>query len=122
VGSVTGTQAQIRAGKVRAIATGYQKRVSSFPDVPTVSEFIPGFTNNGWYGLVAPAGTPAPIVAKLNAEMKHALANAEFVKQIETLGMEPIGSTPEELREWTRSEIARWTKVVRDAGVKIQSN
>jgi tripartite-type tricarboxylate transporter receptor subunit TctC len=122
VGSVTGTQAQIRAGKVRAIATGHQKRVASFPDVPTVSEFIPGFTNNGWYGLVAPAGTPAPIVAKLNAEMKHALANAEFVKQIETLGMEPIGSTPQELLEWTRSEIARWTKVVRDAGVKIQSN
>jgi tripartite-type tricarboxylate transporter receptor subunit TctC len=119
VGSVTGTQAQIRAGKVRAIATGHQKRVASFPDVPTVSEFIPGFTNNGWYGVVAPAGTPGAIVDKLNAEMKSALANAEFVKQVETLGMEPHGSTPQELREWTRSELARWTKVVTDAGVKV---
>ncbi len=119
VGSVTGTQAQIRAGKVRAIATGHQKRVASFPDVPTVSEFIPGFTNNGWYGVVAPAGTPEAIVDKLNAEMKRALANAEFVKQVETLGMEPHGSTPQELLEWTRSELARWTKVVTDAGVKV---
>lgn len=121
VGSVTGTQAQIRAGKVRAIATGHQKRVSSFPDVPTISEFIPGFTNNGWYGVVAPAGTSAAIVDKLNAEMKRALANAEFAKHVETLGMEPAGSTPQELREWTRSEVARWSKVVRDAGITIQS-
>ncbi|MPZ46084.1 MAG: tripartite tricarboxylate transporter substrate binding protein [Betaproteobacteria bacterium] len=120
VGSVTGTQAQVRAGKAHAIVTGHATRVSSFPDVPTISEFIPGFTNNGWYGIVAPAGTPEAIVDKLNAEMKRALADAEFVKHVEALGMEPVGSTPQELREWTRSELARWTKVVKDAGVKIQ--
>jgi tripartite-type tricarboxylate transporter receptor subunit TctC len=120
VGSVTGTQAQIKAGKVRAIATGHSHRVRTMPDVPTVSEFVPGFTNNGWYGVVAPAGTPEPIIAKLNAEMKRALADTEFTKHIEALGMEPAGSTPQELREWTRSELARWTKVVNDAGIALK--
>ena len=92
------------------------------PDVPTVAESIPGFTNNGWYGLVAPAGTSAAIVNKLNAEMKRASANAEFAKHIELIGMEPTSSTPQELRQWIVSEIARWTKVVRDAGIRVQGN
>jgi tripartite-type tricarboxylate transporter receptor subunit TctC len=122
VGSVTGTQAQIKAGKARPIATGHSKRVRTMPDVPTIGEFIPGFTNNGWYGVVAPAGTPQPIINKLNAEMKRALSDAEFVKHVELLGMEPAGSTPQELREWTRSELARWSKVVRDAGIGVQAN
>jgi len=120
-GSVTGMLPQVTAGRVRGLATGHSQRVRSLPDVPTVAETLPNFTNNGWYGIVAPAGTPRAIVDKLNAEMKRALANAEFVKHIETIGMEPAGSTPEELREWVRSEIARWTKVVRDAGIKLQA-
>ena len=119
VGSVTGTQAQVTAGKARAVATGHLKRVRAFPDVPAIAESIPGFTNNGWYGLFGPAGMPAAIVNKLNAEMNHALANAEFNKHIELLGMEPAGGTPQELREWVRSELARWTKVVREAGIKV---
>lgn len=120
VGSVTGTQAQIAAGKVRAVATGHLKRVRTLPDVPTIAESIPGFTNNGWYGIFGPAGMPAPVVSRLNAQMKDALANAEFSKHIEVLGMEPAGGTPQDLREWVVSELARWTKVVRDAGIKVQ--
>lgn len=121
VGSVTGTQAQIAAGKIRAVATGHLQRLSKMPDVPTVAETFPGFTNNGWYGILGPAGMPAPVIQKLNAELKRALANAEFSKHIEVLGMEPTkGTTPEELRDWVRNELARWTKVVRDAGVKLQ--
>lgn len=119
VGSVTGAQPHISAGRIRAIATGHPKRLSSMPDTPTVAESVPGFSNDGWYGIVAPVGTPAPIINRLNAEMKRALANAEFSKHIETIGMLPAaGGTPQELREWTRSELARWTKVVRDAGVQ----
>jgi tripartite-type tricarboxylate transporter receptor subunit TctC len=123
VGSVTGAQPHVAAGRIRAIATGHAKRLRSMPDMPTVAESVPGFTNDGWYGIVAPAGTPAPIINKLNAEMKRALANAEFSKHVETIGMEPTaGSTPEELREWVRSELARWTKVVRDAGVQAKGS
>ena len=118
IGSVTGTQPQVSAGKIRAIATGHLHRLKTMPDLPTIAETIPGFSNNGWYGVLAPAGTPTAIIDKLHAEMTRALADAEFVKHIELIGMEPAGSTPEELREWIRSEIARWTKVVREAGIK----
>jgi tripartite-type tricarboxylate transporter receptor subunit TctC len=123
VGSVTSAQTQVAAGKIRALATGHTKRLRSMPDLPTVAETVPGFTNNGWYGIAAPAGTPAAIVNKLNAEMKRALADPAFSKHIETIGMEPSpGSTPQEMREWIRSEIARWTKVVRDAGIQAQGS
>lgn len=121
-GSVTGTQPQVSAGRIRAIATGHLTRLRTMPELPTVAESLPGFTNNGWYGIFAPAGTPAPIINKLNAEMKRALANAEFTKHVESIGMEPASSTPQELREWVRSELARWTKVVRDAGIQVQGN
>ena len=117
-GSVTGTQPQVSAGRIRALATGHLKRLRTMPDLPTVAESIPGFSNNGWYGIFAPAGTPAPIITKLNAEMTRALANAEFSKHVDTIGMEPAGSTPQELRDWVASELARWTKVVRDAGIQ----
>lgn len=122
LGSVTGTQTQVAAGKIRALATGHRERLRSMPDLPTMAETLPGHTNNGWYGIVAPAGTPAAIVNKLNAEMRRALANPEFAKHVETIGMEPAGSTPQELREWIRSELARWTKVVRDAGIRMPAN
>jgi len=120
VSSVTSAQSQISAGRIRAIAIGHPKRLPSMPDVPTVAETLPGFSNDGWFGVFGPAGTPAPIVMKLNAEMKRAQANAEFVKHLETIGMLPGGSTPEELQAWVRSEITRWTKVVRDAGIQPQ--
>ena len=79
-----------------------------------------GIHNDGWYGLVAPAGTPKVIVDRLHEELSRALANAEFSKHIETIGMVPAGGTPSELREWIRSEVARWTKVVRDAGIGLK--
>lgn len=119
-GSVTGTQPQVSAGRIRALATGHPTRLRSMPELPAIAETLPGFNNDGWYGIFAPAGTPAPIINKLNAEMKRALANAEFSKRIESIGMEPAGSTPQELREWVRSELARWTKAVHDAGIQVQ--
>jgi tripartite-type tricarboxylate transporter receptor subunit TctC len=107
IGSVTGTQPQIAAGRIRALATGHPKRLRNMPELATVAESVPGFSNDGWYGIVAPAGTPAPVIRKLNAEMKRALANPEFSKHVESLGMEPTtGSTPEELREWTQRACA----------------
>jgi len=118
IGSVTGTQAQIQSGKVRALATGHAKRLSAMPDLPTVAETVPGFHGDGWYGLFGPAGTPAPVVKILHAEMARAQANPEFIKLIERLGMVPTSGTPQELRAWVSSELARWTKAVRDAGLQ----
>jgi tripartite-type tricarboxylate transporter receptor subunit TctC len=123
IGSVTGSQPQIAAGRLRAIATSHFERLRSMPAVPTIAETLPGYTGNGWYGVVAPAGTPGAIINKLNAEMNRALANAEFSKQVEFLGMEPVSrSTPQEFREWVASELTRWTKVVREAGITPPKN
>lgn len=121
IGSVTGTYPQVAAGKLRALATGHAKRLRDHPDLPTIAEALPGFTNDGWYGMVAPAGTPRAVVAKVHDEMARALANADFSKHVETIGMVPAGGSPAELREWIRSEIARWTKVVREAGIGLKS-
>jgi tripartite-type tricarboxylate transporter receptor subunit TctC len=120
IGSVTGTQAQIAAGKIRGLAVGHLQRVRALPDVPTVAESLPGFSNNGWYGVVGPVGTPSAVINKLNAELQRALAESEFTKHIETLGMVPAGGTPDTLRAWIASELTRWTKVVRDAGIQLR--
>jgi tripartite-type tricarboxylate transporter receptor subunit TctC len=123
VGSVTASQTLVSQGRVRGIATGHIKRLRSMPDMPTVGEAFPGFSNDGWYGIVAPVRTPPAVINKLNAELRRALGNAEFSKHIETIGMEPnaaASSTPKELGDWIRSELERWSKVVRDAGVQVQ--
>lgn len=119
--SVTGSLPHVQSGRLRAVAVGHPKRINQFPDVPTVAETLPGFANDGWYGLLAPAGTPPAIVAKVNAEMNRALSQPEFQKQIDATGMVQGGGTPAEWREFVRTELARWTKVVRDAGLSAQS-
>ena len=87
------------------------------PDVPTIAEAVPGLSCDGWYGIVGHTGMPAPIVAKLNAEMRQALANAAFAKQLEAVGIELGGGSPKEFSDFARMEITRWTKAARDAGL-----
>ena len=115
IGSVTGTQSLVQGGKIRALATGHLKRLSAMPDLPTVAETVPGFHGDGWYGLLGPTGTPAPIVKKLHAELQRALTNTEFIKYVEKIGMVPTSGSPQDFREFMRIELARWTKAVRDA-------
>jgi tripartite-type tricarboxylate transporter receptor subunit TctC len=117
-GSIPYVQPQVLAGRIRAIAVGHPKRVRFVPELPAIAETLPGFNNTTWFGLLAPVGTPAAIVNKLNAEMKNALANAEFAKQFEALGLEAAAGTPKEFGEVIRTELARWTKVIRDAGIQ----
>ena len=108
----------LATGRIRALGVGHPTRIRSLPNVPAITEILPGFNNTTWYGLFAPAGTPSAIVNKLNAEMKAAVANPEFVKQVETIGLEPASSTPKELHDMVRNELARWTKVIRDNGIQ----
>jgi tripartite-type tricarboxylate transporter receptor subunit TctC len=117
-GSLSSGAPLIAAGKIRAMATGHAKRLRSLPDVPTIAESVPGFSCDGWYGVLGPAGTPAPIVRKINAEMQQALANAAFARHLESVGIVPGGGTPQEMREWVRAELTRWTKAARDAGLQ----
>ena len=117
-GSIPQWQPHLAAGRVRAIGIGHPSRVRSMPDVPAIAETLPGFNNTTWYGLLAPAGTPVPIIDKVNAEMKRANANAEFSKHLQSIGMEPASSTPKEMGDMIRTELARWTRVIRDAGIQ----
>jgi tripartite-type tricarboxylate transporter receptor subunit TctC len=117
-GSIPYVQPQLSAGRIRALAVGHPKRVRFVPELPAIAETLPGFNNTTWFALLAPAGTPAPVINKLNAEMRSALANAEFARQFEAFGLEAAPGTPKELGDLIRSELARWTKVIRDAGIQ----
>jgi tripartite-type tricarboxylate transporter receptor subunit TctC len=118
-GGLPYTGPAIRSGKARAIAVGHPTRIKALPDVPAIAEVYPGFNNTTWYGVLAPAGTPRPIVDKLNAEIRSALADAGFRERLETMGLQPVSSSPEELGERIRSELARWKKVVKEAGIGL---
>jgi tripartite-type tricarboxylate transporter receptor subunit TctC len=109
---------QIQAGKFRALAVTTAARAAVLPNVPTVQEAgVPGFDVSVWYGVFAAAGTPQPIVQKLNAEFIRAMNVPEVRKQIEASGYQVVGSAPAALDAHLRSEISRWAKVVKAAGV-----
>jgi tripartite-type tricarboxylate transporter receptor subunit TctC len=107
-----------KAGKLRILAVTGTKRSSILPEVPVLADTLPGFESSTWFGVVAPAGTPAPIIARLNAEIIKALADAEVRKVLDEQSLEPIGSTPEQFAQKIDSEIVKWRKVINGAGVK----
>src|SRR3990172_6290856 len=117
-GSIPQWQPHLATGRVRAVGIGHPTRVKSMPEVQAIAEILPGFNNTSWYGFLAPAGTPAPIINKINAEMNRAASNPEFIKFIEGMGLEVAKSTPQEMGDLIRSELARWTKVIESAGIK----
>jgi len=109
---------QIRAGSLRAIAIGAPKRAPTAPEVPTTAEVgMPDFLVENWYGMVAPAGTPAVIVATLNRIATEAMRDPAVKEKLASQGAELIGDTPEHFRGFIEAEIAKWAKVIRDAGV-----
>ena len=111
--------AHVRAGKLRALAVSTARRFSQLPDVPTVAESgLPGFDVGFWLGALAPAGTPRPIVDKLNAGMLKALRDPEVVERLAGLGVEIIGNSPDEFARVIRADIVKWGKVVKESGAK----
>jgi tripartite-type tricarboxylate transporter receptor subunit TctC len=117
-GPAVNTLPLAQAGNLRALAVTSAKRSALAPDLPTVAESgLPGFDVVGWYGLAAPAGTPQPAIARLNAEANGVLKSADLIEQFRLQGYEPVGGTPEEATAWIKSEVARWTEVIRAAGI-----
>jgi tripartite-type tricarboxylate transporter receptor subunit TctC len=114
------TYPQVKAGNLKLLAVSSATRVASIPDVPTVAESgFPGFETGSFQGVLAPAGTPADIVAKLNTEMVRILKLADVRERLAAQGAEARADTPEALGAFIRSEKARWGKVVKDAGIKL---
>ncbi len=111
----------VQSGKLRAIAVTGAARSSLLPEVPTVSEAaLPGFEVTSWYGVFAPAGLPADIVAKLNSEIGSAVTAAEVKERLAALGAEPSVKSPDQFGRYVRQEIAKWAKVVKDSGAKAE--
>lgn len=111
----------IRSGKLRALATTGAQRAAILPDLPTLAEEgLAGYEAGVWIGLLAPAGTPKPIIAKLNAEGQKAVKSPDFVKRMGDLGYEVIGGTPEQMAAQIRGDRQKWGKVVQDSGAKIE--
>lgn len=111
----------IRAGKLIGYAVTSPQRLSQLPEVPTLAEAgLAGYDATGWFGLVAPAGTPAPIVQRLNTEFVAALRDEAIQASLRAQGVEPMPGTPEAFEAYIRSETAKWTQVIRTAGIRLE--
>jgi tripartite-type tricarboxylate transporter receptor subunit TctC len=109
----------VKAGKLKLIAVAAPKRLASLPDVPTIAETLPGFTAVTWYAIVAPPGTPAPIVDKVNAGVNEALRDPDIQKRLADLSAETVGGTPAATAAYFREETERWKNVITSAHVTL---
>jgi tripartite-type tricarboxylate transporter receptor subunit TctC len=118
--SVVPVLPHVKSGRLRGIAISSAKRYGPLPDTPTISESgLPGYTVESFYAVVAPAGTPRAIIAKLNAELVRNLKNPDVAAHMASDGAEVIGSSPNELATALREDYARWAKPVRDSGARV---
>jgi tripartite-type tricarboxylate transporter receptor subunit TctC len=109
----------VKAGKLRALAVSSSRRDPGFPDVPTLEESgYPGFDAAEWWAVLGPAGMPADVVARLNSEIDRIMRLQDVQGRFGELGIQYIGGTPEEARAFMKSEMEKWSKVVRSAGLK----
>jgi tripartite-type tricarboxylate transporter receptor subunit TctC len=108
----------VQTGKLRAMGVTSAKRVGALPEIPAIAETVTGYDGSAWYGVLAPAGTPAAIVTRLHTELMTALRTADLKDKLVSQGLEPASYTPEEFSALIVSELAKWAKVVAAAGVK----
>ncbi len=114
------TLPHVRNGKLKLIAVSSEKRMPALADVPTVGEAgVPGFVTGSWQGILAPAGTPRDVVAKLQSEVARIVRIPDINEKLSQQGAEPIANTPEQMGEWLKSEQARWAKLIKETGFKL---
>lgn len=119
--STTLSQGPWKAGQVKALGAGSLKRLPQFPDLPTIAESgVPGYRSVSWFGLFAPAGTPAPVIAKINTDVQRVLANADFkAKFLDPQQFEPITGDPQAFAAMVKSEAEQWSRVIKGANIRI---
>ena len=108
-----------QAGRVRILGVGHPQRLKAYPDIPTIAATVPGYYNTGWWGIVAPAGTPKAIVDRLNAIMNKALATSEVLQRFEKNGLEVATTTPQGFRDMIVTDLAMWKKLIKDAKISV---
>jgi len=113
--------AHVRAGKLKALAVTGAQRSPTLPELPTVAQSgLPGYEAVGWFGLLAPVRTPGPIVAQLSSDANAVLKDQEVVEKMQALGAEPAGNTPAQFARFIREDQAKWSKLMREAGIKSE--
>jgi tripartite-type tricarboxylate transporter receptor subunit TctC len=115
---LTGAFGQVRAGKLRAIAVSAPKRLEAAPDIPSLSEVVPGFEVVGWYGVMGPAHLPKPILNKIHAEVVKLVKSPQFIKTMRNLGSEAVSSSPEEFRQFMLADMKKWSDLVKRAHIQ----
>ena len=120
INGMVATYPHVKSGKIRLLAVSSARRLQQLPEVPTIGETLPGFLTGSWQGLMAPAGTPKPIVDKLNAEVARIVALPDIKERLNTLGAEPSPFTPEQFANWLKAEITTSAKIVKDGKITIE--
>ncbi len=118
--NVVSAHPHAKAGRIRMLAVTTLERWSGIPDVPTMAETLPGYEVNSWYGVLAPAGTPREIVQRLNGEIARGLRAPDARARLFSIGAEPMSQTPEAFAAFLEAEVAKWAKVVKAAGIRIE--
>jgi tripartite-type tricarboxylate transporter receptor subunit TctC len=117
--SITSARPHIQSGKLRPLAVTTTRRSAALPDVPTMAEAgITGYDVSPWFAVFARAGTPAHVIARLNKGLNEAMQQPETLRKFESIGAEPIGSTPQELASHLGKELERWDRLIRQRGVR----
>jgi tripartite-type tricarboxylate transporter receptor subunit TctC len=116
---IQAAQPHVRSGKLRALAVTTPQRVAALPDMPAVAEAVPGYDFVGWYGVIGPAGLPGNIVARLHEALLRVLAQPDVRERIVADGSEPVGNSPPEFREFMAADLAKWAKLVKESGAKL---
>lgn len=118
---MAGALPHVKAGKLRTLAITTGKRSPTLPEVPTMTEAgVPGFQAASWFGVFVTAGTPQPVVTRLNTELTKLLRSPDMRERLTGLGFDVVGNTPDEFAAFMRSEITKWTKVIKDSGAKLE--
>lgn len=120
IGSAGTAAAQVKAGRVRALGVGAKQRIAVLPDVPPISEALPGYEARGWNGILAPAGTPKSVIDRLNREIVKVVRSPEFGKVLTSEGATAVGSTPAEFDAVIRADLKKWAKIIKDAGIRAE--
>jgi tripartite-type tricarboxylate transporter receptor subunit TctC len=118
-GNISNVMPLVKAGKLKAFGVTSRKRSPQLPDLPTIEEQgFPGFEATAWFGLMAPAGTPQPILDKIYTETVKVMARPDVRGKLEGIGLQLVGNTPAQFRDIVRTEMPMWGKVIKDAGIK----
>ncbi|MBI2294622.1 MAG: tripartite tricarboxylate transporter substrate binding protein [Betaproteobacteria bacterium] len=119
IGTIASVLTQMKAGRVRPLGVTSDKRTKQFPDVPAIAETVPGYEFTAWIGAFAPAGTPRPVIDRLNAELRRAVSDPEISAKLDSMTLDPMHMTPEQFATRLQSDYERYGKMLRDLGTKV---